>query len=433
VQANGQRTATDGLAASVVASGPPGSEVVTLRDGSSVTVRAVGPGDEAPLLKFLTDLCADSRRLRYFSGCVDVAGAAHWAAGTPADRDGLLAHDEMGVLVAHAACVQLDQTRAEVAIEVADHLHDRGLGTILLERLAAVAEERGVTRFVAEVLPENRLMLDVFRDGFDARVALHGGIEMVEFPTSSWRLARERFDGQASPGDVPTHLHLASSAVATVPVGSVTPATLQVTVVLADDHELMRRSLRLLLDGEEGVEVIAEASNLDSVMHRVQSERPQVLVLDLGLPDGSSIEAIGQLRERAPETQIVALTMEDSPVFAQRALAAGALGFVAKELADDELPEAVRAAARGEEYISPRMAPRLDAIGRSLTEEVLSAREVNILRLTVHGHTSVEIARKLRISPRTVETHRAHIFTKLKLGTRAELVHYALGRGLLRA
>jgi two-component system response regulator NreC len=210
------------------------------------------------------------------------------------------------------------------------------------------------------------------------------------------------------------------------------PATLPVTVVLADDHKLMRRSLRLLLDGEEGVEVIAEASDLDSVMHRVQSERPQVLVLDLGLPDGSSIEAIGQLRERAPETQIVALTMEDSPVFAQRALAAGALGFVAKELADDELPQAVRAAARGEEYISPRMAPRLDAIGRSLTEEVLSAREVNILRLTVHGHTSVEIARKLRISPRTVETHRAHIFTKLKLGTRAELVHYALGRGLLR-
>jgi two-component system response regulator NreC len=232
---------------------------------------------------------------------------------------------------------------------------------------------------------------------------------------------------------MPTHLHLASSPVGTVPVATVASVTLPISVVLADDHALMRRSLRLLLDGEEGVEVIAEASDLNSVVHHVQSDRPQVLVLDLSMPDGSSIEAIGQLRELAPETQIVALTMEENPVFAQRALAAGALGFVAKELADDELPQAVRAAARGEEYISPRMAPRLDAIGRSLTEEVLSAREVKVLRLIAHGYTSVEIARKLRISPRTVETHRAHIFTKLRLGTRAELVHYALGRGLLRA
>jgi GNAT superfamily N-acetyltransferase len=176
---------------------PPESEVVRLRDGSSVAVRVVRAGDEAPLLQFLTNLCANSRRLRFFSGCVDVAAAAHWAAGTPPDRYGLLAHDETGVLVAHAACVQLDETRAEVAVEVADHLHDRGLGTMLLERLTAIAEERGITQLVAEVLPENRLMLDVFRDGFDAHVAFHEGIESVEFPTSSWRLARERFESRA--------------------------------------------------------------------------------------------------------------------------------------------------------------------------------------------------------------------------------------------
>lgn len=176
---------------------PPESEVVRLRDGSSVAVRVVRAGDEAPLLQFLTNLCANSRRLRFFSGCVDVAAAAHWAAGTPPDRYGLLAHDETGVLVAHAACVQLDETRAEVAVEVADHLHDRGLGTMLLERLTAIAEERGITTLVAEVLPENRLMLDVFRDGFDAHVAFHEGIESVEFPASSWRLARERFESGA--------------------------------------------------------------------------------------------------------------------------------------------------------------------------------------------------------------------------------------------
>jgi two-component system response regulator NreC len=160
---------------------------------------------------------------------------------------------------------------------------------------------------------------------------------------------------------MPPRPHLVSStADATTALASALP----VRVVLADDHALMRRSLRLLLDGERDVEVIAEASDLDSAVRHVQDDRPQVLVLDLSMPDGSSIEAIGKLRKRVPETQIVALTMDDNPVFAQRALAAGALGFVVKELADDELPQAVRAAARGEKYISPRMAPRLEAIGR---------------------------------------------------------------------
>jgi GNAT superfamily N-acetyltransferase len=168
-------------------------ELVKLRDGSSVTLRAVGPGDRAPLQAFLTDLCASSLCLRFFTAGANVADAAHWAACTPADRFGLLAHDRAGVLVAHAVYVQLDRTRAEVAVEVADRLHGRGLGTILMQRIGAVAQERGITHFVAEVLPENRAMLDVFRDGFDAHVALHEGIDTVEFPTSSWRLARERF------------------------------------------------------------------------------------------------------------------------------------------------------------------------------------------------------------------------------------------------
>ncbi len=172
-------------------------ELVKLRDGSSVTVRAVGPDDEASMRAFLMGLCASSLRLRFFTGGANVADAAHWAACTPADRYGLLAHDEAGVLVAHAVYVQLDRTRAEVAVEVADHLHGRGLGTILMQRIGAVAQERGITHFVAEVLPENRAMLDVFRDGFDAHVALHEGIDTVEFPTSTWRLARERFGSES--------------------------------------------------------------------------------------------------------------------------------------------------------------------------------------------------------------------------------------------
>jgi GNAT superfamily N-acetyltransferase len=187
------KTAAPANRPSVPASRPAAPELVKLRDGSSMTLRAVGPDDEAPLRAFLTGLCANSLRLRFFTGGANIAGAAHWAAGTPADRYGLLAHDETGVLVAHAVYVKLDQARAEVAVEVADHLHDRGLGTILMQRIGAVAEERGITRFVAEVLPENLGMLDVFRDGFDAHVALHEGIDTVEFPTSAWRLARKRF------------------------------------------------------------------------------------------------------------------------------------------------------------------------------------------------------------------------------------------------
>jgi two-component system, NarL family, response regulator NreC len=195
---------------------------------------------------------------------------------------------------------------------------------------------------------------------------------------------------------------------------------------------MMRNSLRKLLDHEQDVEVIAEADDLESVLRHVRDYRPHVLVLDLTLSGGSGSEAIGQLRDRAPATEIVVLTMEDNPVFVQRAFIAGALGFVLKDLADSELPQAIRAAARGEEYISPRVATRLGALHRTLTEDKLTPREVEVLQLIALGYTSVEIARKLQLSPRTVETHRAHIFTKLACSTRAGLVRYALRRGLLR-
>jgi two-component system response regulator NreC len=206
-----------------------------------------------------------------------------------------------------------------------------------------------------------------------------------------------------------------------------------IRVVLADDHVPMRRSLRLLLDGEEDLEVVAEADDHASAARHVHGHRPQVLVLDLGLRDGSSIEAIRTLSERVPQTKIVVLTMEDNPIFAQRALTAGASGYVAKDLADSELPQAVRAAAMGEEWVSPRVAARLDALHRALTDNKLTQREVEVLRLIAFGHTSVEIARMLHLSPRTIETHRAHIHKKLGLKSRAELVRYSLRRGLIGA
>ncbi len=224
-----------------------------------------------------------------------------------------------------------------------------------------------------------------------------------------------------------SHLHLARSPEDL----DAAPTNADIRVLLADDHALMRRSLRLLLNGEDGMEVIAEADDLAAVTRHVQGHEPHVLVLDLSMPDGSSIDAIGRLREQAPDTQIVVMTMDDNPVFAQRAFAAGAVGFVAKDLADGELPQAIRAAARGEEFVSPRTAARLDALQRSITGDALSPREVEVLRLIALGHTSVEIARKLHLSPRTVETHRANVHRKLGLATRAELVRYALRRGLV--
>ena len=169
-------------------------ERVCLRDGLFVYIRRAVPADERDLHTFLGGLCLEARRLRFFTAGVDLVTAAHWAAASGSDRLGLVARDRGGTLVGHAAFIQLDSERAEVAVEVADRLHGDGLGTILIERLAEIAEARGITRFVAEVLPENRAMLEVFCDGFDARVRLREGVDTVEFPTATWRLARERFD-----------------------------------------------------------------------------------------------------------------------------------------------------------------------------------------------------------------------------------------------
>ena len=203
-----------------------------------------------------------------------------------------------------------------------------------------------------------------------------------------------------------------------------------VEIVLADERAATRRSLRLLLDGEVGLVVVAEADDHVSVARRVGDHRPAVVVLDLGL-DASGVEAIRALSEGAPQTRIVVLTREEAPLFAQRALTAGASAYVAKDMAETELAQAIRAVANGEEWVSPQIAARLDELHRGLTDNKLSPREVEVLRLISFGHTSVEIARLLHLSPRTIETHRAHVHKKLGLRSRAELVRYALRRGLI--
>ncbi len=229
-----------------------------------------------------------------------------------------------------------------------------------------------------------------------------------------------------------THLHLAPTheereAASAAPTAVAPP----IRVVLADDHAGMLRGLTQLLEDEPDLDVVGVAGDLVSVSGHVQERQPDVLVLDLSLQGGSSMEAIGQLRERAPDTEIVVLTIEQTPAVAQRALTAGACGYVTKDRADTELPQAIRAAVHGEQYLSPQVRTGLEELHRALTGGALTPREVEVLRLIALGHTSVEIARKLHLSPRTVETHRAHIHKKLALATRAQLVGYALRRGLL--
>ncbi len=205
-----------------------------------------------------------------------------------------------------------------------------------------------------------------------------------------------------------------------------------VRLVLADDHAVVRSGLRMLLDSEPGFEVVAEASNIESAKRYVRGHRPDVLVLDLNMPGGSSLEAIPVIREESPDTHIVVLTMQQEPAFARQALASGALGYVLKEAADDELLEAVRNAAVGERYLNPRLGARMASELPPGPPDDLSEREVDVLRLIALGHTNSEIGEQLYLSVRTVETHRSHIQQKLRLSTRAELVGYALKRGLIR-
>ena len=202
------------------------------------------------------------------------------------------------------------------------------------------------------------------------------------------------------------------------------------TVVIADDHTVVRQGLRMLIDNEDGLQVIAEAGTVPDAERLTRAHRPTVLVLDLNMPGGSSLEAIPRL---CTETAIVVLTMQADPAFARQALQAGALGFVLKEAADEELLEAIRLAAAGDTYLNPRLGAKLAAAPPEPAgpPDDLTQREVEVLRLIALGHTNVEIGEQLFLSTRTVETHRAHIQRKLSRTTRAELVRYALEHKLV--
>ena len=209
-----------------------------------------------------------------------------------------------------------------------------------------------------------------------------------------------------------------------------------ITIVLADDHAVVRSGLRLVLERAGGFDVVSEAGDAESALRTVLGYKPRILVLDLTMPgELTSLDAIPHVQEVSPATRVVVLTMQADPEFARRALRAGAAGYVLKEAADDELVDAVRSVAEGGTYLNPRVGALLAAAPPepSGPPDDLTEREVDVLRLIALGHTNGEIAGELFLSVRTVESHRAHIQQKLRRTTRAELVRYALDHGFVEA
>ncbi|MEZ5077587.1 MAG: response regulator transcription factor [Solirubrobacterales bacterium] len=205
----------------------------------------------------------------------------------------------------------------------------------------------------------------------------------------------------------------------------------QISIVLADDHVVVRRGLRMLLDRVPEFEVVAEAGDAGAVLAAVQSLRPDLLLLDLNMP-GAPLEALAELVDSSPSVAVVALTMEQDPGVAHKVLAAGAKGYVLKRAAEEELIEAIEAVAAGGTHVTPELAA---AMRKQDTVEGppddLTEREAEVLRLIARGHTNAEVACELSLSVRTVETHRMRILQKLRLSSRAELVGYALEHRLM--
>jgi two-component system response regulator NreC len=207
------------------------------------------------------------------------------------------------------------------------------------------------------------------------------------------------------------------------------PATDTIRVILADDHELVREGLALLLGQAEGIDVVGAVGNVEQALRVVAAQQPDVLVLDLRMPGGSSIDALPRFAAVAPHTAVVILTMHHHPACARAALAAGAHGYVLKESAGAELVQAVRVTHAGCTYLAPQLGTRV-ATEEDGGPDHLAPRELAVLRLLALGHTNPEIGERLHLSPRTVESYRARIQQKTGRTSRAQLVRYALDHEL---
>jgi two-component system response regulator NreC len=204
-----------------------------------------------------------------------------------------------------------------------------------------------------------------------------------------------------------------------------------VTIVVADDHAVVRGGLRRLLDAEPDLRVVAEAGDVEETKTRVAEHKPAILLLDLHMPGGGSLPALRAIQDASPDTGVLILTMQDDPGYAREAMLRGARGYVLKEAEEADLLQAVRAVAAGATYLQPELGARL-LTDAAATPAPLTEREREVLRLLALGHTNAGAAEHLHLSVRTVETHRANLQAKLGSTSRAELVRHALERGLIR-
>jgi len=206
----------------------------------------------------------------------------------------------------------------------------------------------------------------------------------------------------------------------------------EITVVLADDHNVIRAGLRAMLEAEPDLRVIGEAGDAPAARKLVRDRRPDVLVLDLQMPGAEPARDVPALREEAPGTAIVVLTMQSDPRRARDLLRAGASGYVLKQAAERQLTAAIRSAAEGGSYIDPELGGQVARLGEDPLA-TLGERDLELLRLLALGHTNREIGEKLYLSVRAVEVNRAKLLERLGLETRPELVRFAIANGVIDA
>jgi DNA-binding NarL/FixJ family response regulator len=213
---------------------------------------------------------------------------------------------------------------------------------------------------------------------------------------------------------------------------------LKTRILLADDHTVVRRGLKLVLDAESDLQVVAEAGDGAEAVQRALADDVDLAVLDVTMPRLTGIQAARELSQRKPDLRTLILSMHDNERYFFEALRAGASGYVLKSVADRDLVEACRATMRGESFLYPGAVKALirdhlerAKAGETIPEDPLSPRESEIVKLIAEGHTSREIAETLVISDKTVERHRSNILEKLGLRDRVELTRYAIRRGLI--
>jgi two-component system response regulator NreC len=206
-----------------------------------------------------------------------------------------------------------------------------------------------------------------------------------------------------------------------------------IRVLLVDDHELFRASLRLRLDQEEGIAAVGEAGTGEQAVVKARTLQPDVVLLDLVLPRRSGYDVIPDLLKASPSARVVVVSSQTRPSSVRQTIAAGARGYVAKRSSDAELIAAIRRVSAGECYVDPGLGAHLVHADDVPALGGISERERDVLHLLALGYTNQEIGNKLYVSTRTVDTHRAHIMRKLELGTRAELVLFALANGMIGA